>query len=213
MCRRSEEATFNHKDSATTTRPVRQPRHSGRDPLTLPFTFHHDQPPTARRSHYSSTFSPLRGKDFGKTYRCNSRFPSGGSASMRSTIDRPSRSGKSTPAFADSRPNAAATAASKIDSEPSGLLSPNATKSVLYSRVAELIATKGEEAALDYFSAVIAEIMDAEKPRGRQASPGRRTVLTAQRPSADRQAAPRYPRRAIDSSRRCTAGPLEELVA
>jgi hypothetical protein len=45
--------------------------------------------------------------------------------------------------------------------------SPNATKSVLYSRVAELIATKGEEAALDYFSAVIAAIMDAGNSRGR----------------------------------------------
>lgn len=45
--------------------------------------------------------------------------------------------------------------------------SPNATKSVLYSRVAELIATKGEEAALDYFSAMIAAIMDAEKSRDR----------------------------------------------
>jgi hypothetical protein len=45
--------------------------------------------------------------------------------------------------------------------------SPDATNSVLYSRVAELIATKGEEAALDYFSAVIAAIMDAEKSRDR----------------------------------------------
>jgi hypothetical protein len=45
--------------------------------------------------------------------------------------------------------------------------SPTATQSVLYSRVAELIATKGEEAALDYFSTVIAAIMDAEKSRGR----------------------------------------------